>query len=267
VKVYAAINSVQADLAKEGITKNRKNQAQGYNFRGIDDVYNALSGLLSSHGLCIIPRYLSRTCVDRETQKGGSLFNVTVEAEYDVVCSEDGSKHTARTYGEAMDSADKATNKAMSAAYKYLCLQLFAIPTEGDNDADAHTPTPASIAQQRIQQLRKPVMPEVDAHPERDWTQLDPEPALNPLPASQRSATVTPLDVAELASAKGMDATKKAKPSVSFEMLEAFKVVKSELAKITGSDSKYYDLLGGFGYEKSSQIPTRELGQKVYKGP
>jgi hypothetical protein len=39
-----------------------------------------------------------------------------------------------------MDSADKATNKAMSAAYKYACLQTFCIPTEGDNDADSHHP-------------------------------------------------------------------------------------------------------------------------------
>jgi hypothetical protein len=140
MKVYSAINAVQADLSKEGITKDRRNQQQGYNFRGIDDVYNALSGLLSRHGLCIIPRYLSRAVTERETQKGGTLFYVVVEAEYDVVAAEDGSKHTARTYGEAMDSADKATNKAMSAAYKYLCMQLFSIPTEGDNDADAHTP-------------------------------------------------------------------------------------------------------------------------------
>lgn len=44
-----------------------------------------------------------------------------------------------RTFGEAMDSADKATNKAMSAAYKYAALMAFAIPTEGDNDADATT--------------------------------------------------------------------------------------------------------------------------------
>ena len=42
-----------------------------------------------------------------------------------------------------MDTADKATNKAMSAAYKYMAMQVFCIPTQGDNDADAHTPEPA----------------------------------------------------------------------------------------------------------------------------
>lgn len=78
------------------------------------------------------------------------MFYVTVEAEFDFVCAEDGSKHVVRTFGEAMDSADKATNKAMSAAYKYAAFQAFAIPTEGDNDADAQTPqiAPATDAQQ-----------------------------------------------------------------------------------------------------------------------
>jgi hypothetical protein len=140
MSVYKAINNVQSALAKTGISKDRTNtQGAGYKFRGIDDVYNAVAPLLAEHGLCIIPRMLTRTCEDRLTKAGGNLFYVTVEAEFDFVCAEDGSKHTARTFGEAMDSGDKATNKAMSAAYKYACFQTFAIPTEGDNDADAHT--------------------------------------------------------------------------------------------------------------------------------
>lgn len=140
MKVYTAINNVQKAICAEGIAKDRKNQMQGYTFRGIDDVYNTLSPILANNGLCILPRMLSRQCVERVSQKGGNIFYVTVEAEFDFVAAEDGSKHTIKTYGEAMDSADKATNKAMSAAYKYAAFQAFAIPTEGDNDADAHTP-------------------------------------------------------------------------------------------------------------------------------
>lgn len=140
MKVYQAINAIQADLAKTGIEKNRRNlQGSGYNFRGIDDVYNAIAPLLATHKLCILPRMISRNCDERLSKSGGSLFYVTVEAEFDFVSSEDGTKHTVKTFGEAMDSGDKATNKAMSAAYKYAAFQAFAIPTEGDNDADAHT--------------------------------------------------------------------------------------------------------------------------------
>jgi hypothetical protein len=140
MKVYQAINAVQAALSVEGIGKHRTNtQGSGYKFRGIDDVYNALSPLLAKHGLVIMPRMIARTCEDRTSKSGGALFYVTVEAEFDFVAAEDGSSHTARTFGEAMDSGDKATNKAMSAAYKYAAFQAFAIPTEGNPDADAET--------------------------------------------------------------------------------------------------------------------------------
>lgn len=138
--VFSCIAAVSAEIAQTGISKNRSNQQQGYKFRGIDDVYNALAPLISKHGLVIIPRILSREVVERQTQKGGAIFYVTVEAEFDFVSAKDGSKVTARSFGEAMDSADKATNKAMSAAYKYTAFQTFCIPTEGDNDADATTP-------------------------------------------------------------------------------------------------------------------------------
>lgn len=139
--VYDAINAVTTALAESGIAKNRKNtQGQGYSFRGIDDVYNELSPLLAKNKLCIIPRVISRECVERVSKSGGALYYVSLDVEFDFVSAVDGSLHTARTFGEAMDSSDKATNKAMSAAYKYVCFMTFAIPTEGDNDADAHTP-------------------------------------------------------------------------------------------------------------------------------
>lgn len=137
--VYQLIAKVSAELAKAGIAKSRHNQQQGYQFRGIDDVYNVLAPVMSAAGLVILPRILSRSQTERTTPKGGVLFFVTVEAEFDFVSSHDGSRHTIRTFGEAMDSGDKATNKAMSAAYKYAALQTFCIPTEGDNDADAHS--------------------------------------------------------------------------------------------------------------------------------
>ena len=138
-KVYEAIAKVMQAMGKEGIAKDRKNQQQNYQFRGIDDVYNALSGQLSENRLCMLPTVLERECEERQSNKGGALFYVTVKVRFDLVSAEDGSKHEITTYGEAMDSGDKATNKAMSAAYKYAAMQAFCIPTEGDNDADGQT--------------------------------------------------------------------------------------------------------------------------------
>ena len=141
--VYRAISQVIKDISRDGISKGRRNEQQGYAFRGIDDIYNALSGLIAAADLCILPRMSERRQEERQTAKGGVLFYVTVRAEFDFVSVRDGSTHTVSMYGEAMDSADKATNKAMSAAYKYACMQVFCIPTEGMEDADGQTLKPA----------------------------------------------------------------------------------------------------------------------------
>lgn len=152
-KVYQAISNVMRAMSKSGISKVRKNQQQGYAFRGIDDAMNALSPVLAENGLLVLPRVQSRTVTERATNKGGLLFYTVLDVEFDFVSAEDGSKHTIRTIGEAMDSADKSSNKAMSAAYKYACFQAFCIPTEAspENDADFTThevaaATPAEIA-------------------------------------------------------------------------------------------------------------------------
>jgi len=148
--VYERIAAVQGALAKHGIGKDSVNSFDKYKFRGIDAVYNALAPLLAEHGLCVLPRIIERDVQERQSRKGEPMFYVTVTAEFDFVAAEDGSTHTVRTYGEAMDRSDKATNKAMSAAYKYAAFMAFAIPTEGDNDADASTPEVAAAEQVRV---------------------------------------------------------------------------------------------------------------------
>lgn len=149
-KVYAAISAVAKEMATTGISKDRRNQQQGFNFRGIDQVYNALAPALVTHGLVILPRLTERTCTERINKNGTALFYVVVKAEFDFVSTEDGSIHTVTTYGEAMDSGDKATNKAMSIAYKYAAFQAFCIPTEEtaiDADAEVHHVQPAAADQ------------------------------------------------------------------------------------------------------------------------
>ena len=172
--IYKAINNIQASLAKSGISKDRKNAQQGYAFRGIDDVYEALAPLLAENGVVVLPHYTERTCTERITAKGGVVFYAVVKGTFELVDSTDGSSTTCELYGEAMDSADKATNKAMSAAYKYMCLQTFCIPTEGDNDADATTYTVTPKPQPKKTQIEDMVADEIPfqrpatAHPD-DW--------------------------------------------------------------------------------------------------
>lgn len=148
--VYVAINAVTAAMVREGISKGRRNTQQGYDFRGVDDVYAALGPVLAREKLCMLPRVIDRNFIERATKTGSISTYTTLTVEFDLVSAVDGSMHTIRTAGEAMDTADKSTNKAMSAAFKYACFLAFQIPTEGDNDADAHhhEPRPRTLESQ-----------------------------------------------------------------------------------------------------------------------
>lgn len=137
--IYEAINKVMADVGSVG--KNSKNTQQGFMYRGIDAVMNALNPAMIKNGIFVMPTVIEEHREERTTTKGGVMFSVRLLMDYNFIAL-DGSSVTARVIGEAMDSGDKATNKAMSVAFKYACFQTFCIPTEElrDEDPDGHTP-------------------------------------------------------------------------------------------------------------------------------
>jgi hypothetical protein len=139
--VYRQMVEAAGDFAKAGLGKTGVNEQQKFRFRGIDSLMDLAAPILAKHGLLVLPRVLGRTVEQRETRNGGILFSVALDVEFDFVSALDGSKHTVRLAGEAMDSGDKASNKAQSAAYKYALLQSFCIPVEGaQEEADLTTP-------------------------------------------------------------------------------------------------------------------------------
>lgn len=141
MKIHQQLVAVTRKIASEGIGKTRKNAQQGYNFRGIDEVMNAFAPILADAGLYVHPRYTERDVAERATKSGGALFYVTVKGEFDFV-NDEGEKATVGPfYGEAMDSADKATNKAMAVAFKYAMFQTFCVPLEGVTGGDADSVT------------------------------------------------------------------------------------------------------------------------------
>lgn len=135
MKVLQAVRAVQADLAKQGIAKEKKNAQQGFMFRGIDQIYQSLSPSMVQHELTVVPTVLSRVETVRQTKNGGLMYNVVIECRFTMYGS-DGSSIEAVTVGEGMDTADKATAKAASVAYKIWALQTFCIPLQGEPDAD-----------------------------------------------------------------------------------------------------------------------------------
>ena len=139
--VYPAINAVTADLAENGIAKNRRNENGDYSYRSIDDVLNALAPLLASHRLCILPRVIERQAARQSSGRTDQL--VVLRVAFQLVSAIDGSSHTVESFGEALDDSDKGTAKAMSAAYKSAMVQVFCVPvTQDDSDASSHRPRP-----------------------------------------------------------------------------------------------------------------------------
>jgi hypothetical protein len=134
--VYAAINAVTAELSKNGIAKSRTNEVEDYRYRSIDDVLDRLAPLLAKHRLCVLPRALERIVTERADEQNRLLLHVAVRVAFTLNSVDDGSDHIVEAYGEALDGGDKATAKAMSAAYKAAMVQTFCIPVSGNEDPD-----------------------------------------------------------------------------------------------------------------------------------
>ncbi|MEU8805020.1 ERF family protein [Streptomyces anthocyanicus] len=155
-RVFAAIAAVMRDAMPVG--KDKQNTQQNYKFRGIDDVMSAMAGPLRRNGVFILP-----TIADHQQQRDGKMTRVLITMRYHVY-GPAGDCLVTDMPGEAFDFADKATNKAQSAALKYLLFTLFMLPVDGRSidDGDRHHPEPSEEhraeqqqRQQRGQQRRQ----------------------------------------------------------------------------------------------------------------
>ena len=151
--IYKKIIEVMADI--NAIGKDRRNQQQGFQFRGIDDVMNELHSSLAKCGVFVLPKVLEETRTTGKTSRGGDMFYTRLKINFGFY-AEDGSHVDAVVIGEAMDTGDKASNKALSIGLKYAMLQVFCIPTEDEKDPDAVSPQPAAGTMQQQPQPKKP---------------------------------------------------------------------------------------------------------------
>jgi hypothetical protein len=147
--VAVAIARVAADIG--AIAKAQKVQAgpTRFNFRGIDDVLNAIHDPLVTHGVSIIPTgfdVLDQTV--GQTKSGTAQQHLLGIVHYRIV-GPAGDFIEAAVVAEAQDTSDKAASKLMSMAYKYLAFQTFSIPVEGaleESDRESYDRAPQQQA-------------------------------------------------------------------------------------------------------------------------
>ncbi|WP_406014358.1 ERF family protein [Streptomyces sp. NBC_00984] len=180
-RVFTAIAAVMRDAMPVG--KNQRNEQQNYKFRGIDDVMSAMAGPLRTHGVFILP-----TIADHQTQRDGKMTRTLITMRYRVY-GPAGDCLVADVPGEAFDFADKSTNKAQSAALKYLLFTLFMLPVDGRSidDGDRQHPEPSeehraerANQQQRRAQQRQQGSQQQNQRQERRIDRAEPGPQQQP---------------------------------------------------------------------------------------
>lgn len=160
--IYGKIADCMRQLGAIG--KTSKNMQQGFMYRGIDAVMNALNPVLTENRMFCVPEVLEQHREERQTRNGGNLIYSILKMRY-TLYAEDGSSVSAVVIGEGMDSADKSSNKAMSVAYKYAMFQIFSIPTEEMADPDAETPPESTRKPAQAQHIQQP-----EQAPAQEWT-------------------------------------------------------------------------------------------------
>jgi hypothetical protein len=134
--VVQAMNAVMADV--QAVGKTGHNESQNYNFRGVDQVVNAVGPAFRAHGIVPLPRVLWKEFSTVEVGKNRTMMrHTTLELEVTFV-GPSGDSLVAAALGEAMDAGDKSAAKAHSVAYRTLLLQTLCIPTD-EPDPDEHS--------------------------------------------------------------------------------------------------------------------------------
>lgn len=135
--IYSRMSKVMGAVG--AIEKDRKNEQQRYQYRGIDDAFNALNKPLTEAGVFFVPEVIESSESTFESKSGTRQVRVKLKVKY-TFYAEDGSSIVSVVEGENIDSSDKATNKALQAACKYMLFQVFCIPVEEADDADKTSP-------------------------------------------------------------------------------------------------------------------------------
>jgi len=144
MEIVKLLTKVMEDAG--AVRKTERNTHQQFNFRGIDNVVNAVSPALRKHGVVVVPtlnhiEYEQVEIGERRTRMGYVRINVTY-----TFYAPDGTSIATTVAAESMDSGDKATAKAMSVAFRTCLLQTLCLPTdESDPDADTYVRSDAPM--------------------------------------------------------------------------------------------------------------------------
>lgn len=157
-KVFERVIWILEELPAIG--KDTENTQQHFMYRSHDAVLNALNPLLAKYGVFMVPTVLDRITDQRPTRSGGVMYEVNLHVQY-AFYGPMGDRFLSSAWGEGTDSGDKATNKAMTMAFKNVIAQVFAVSTadtiDTDSTSDPETIGRSSASRQSVAQRREDV--------------------------------------------------------------------------------------------------------------
>ena len=138
LNIFQALSLVMNGV--RAIGKTKRNKAQGYAFRGIDDLMNAAGPEFRKHGIVVLTSIQEKE-YDQVPVGKGAWVQCRLTVAYTFACGPDADQQvTVRVCAEALDNSDKATTKAYSYALRTALSQVLCVPTEEDQDPDYETP-------------------------------------------------------------------------------------------------------------------------------
>lgn len=131
VPVHIAWLRVRTEIGHVGKTdefKEGNSTRVKYNFRGIDRVLNAFGPASLRHGVSVLPVKVDASYRDTKSSGGSAMRECTVLVTYRIYGPK-GDFIEIQSAGEALDSFDKGTPKALSTALRSLLLLGGLLPT------------------------------------------------------------------------------------------------------------------------------------------
>lgn len=133
-----------------------------FNYRGIDQILNAAGPAIRRHGVMVIP-----VDVDASYASAGKMREVTVKVTYEIWGPMGERCIRAVSQGEALDTSERGTTKALTNAYRSLLVAALALPTVDpklDPDRSDHQrpevqgPTPGMYVEEMLNTKRPPTL-------------------------------------------------------------------------------------------------------------
>jgi len=155
LNIYQRIHAIMEDVSY--VQKEDKKVNNQYKFVSHDAVTSAIRPALLKHGVIAIPSYFDISVDGNRTNCSMAIMFVNKDKP------EDRLEIPCAGFGQGIDPQDKGAGKAMSYAYKYALLKIFALETGDDPEKDnidyapkaPNPPKAQPTSQQKLEAAKK----------------------------------------------------------------------------------------------------------------